>query len=236
LILQRVALDRLRRLSYIAAGLGIVGCPGRPAPLVPMGLAPVSRDTAVTWATATLPRRQSAVQFRWRYRDERAGYSGRGVARVAPPDSLRFDFRGPLGYSGAAAIVGDSVLWTQPSGQFGPLVRGIPVLWAALGAVQPPPADAAVFGLQSPGLVLWRFVAAGGDTLDYAVRDTAPRVLEAEWRQRGKVRARSRTEYGADGHPVSARIDFPEAPARFELTVVGRDTLASIAPGLWRAR
>lgn len=233
---QRVLLDHLRRVSYIAAGTVLAGCVGKPAPLIPAGLEPAEHAAAAAWAAATLPRRQTAVQFRWRYRDERAGYSGRGVARVAPPDSLRFDFRGPLGYSGAAVIVGDSVLWSQPAGQFGPLVRGIPVLWAALGAVQPPAAEAAVFGRQEPGRVLWRFVTGGVDTLDYAVRDTAPLLLEAEWRQGGKVRARSRTEYGSDGQPVSARIDFPEASARFELTVQGRDTLATIAPGLWRAR
>jgi hypothetical protein len=203
---------------------------------VPAGLAPAARATAVEWALSTLPRRQTAVQFRWRYRDERAGYSGRGVARVAPPDSLRLDFRGPLGYSGAAAIVGDSVLWTRPPGEFRMLVRGIPLLWAALGAVQPPAEDAVVFGRQEPGRVVWRFVTGGADTLDYAARDTAVRLLEAEWRQGGKVRARSRTEYGVDGQPVAARIDFPEASARFELTVVARDTLAGIAPELWRAR
>lgn len=214
----------------------MLGCNPRPAPLVPAGLEPVAREAAVAWAAGTLPRRQTAVQFRWRFRDERAGYSGRGAARVAPPDSLRLDFRGPLGYSGAAAIVGDSVLWTQPPGEFRMLVRGIPLLWAALGAVQPPAADAMVFGRQEPGRMLWRFVTGGSDTLDYAVRDTAGRLLEAEWRQGGKVRARSRTEYGADGQPVAARIDFPEASARFELTVVARDTLAGIAPGLWRAR
>jgi hypothetical protein len=233
---QRVALDRLRRVSYIAAGTVVLACRGRPEPLLPAGLTPAERDSAVAWAVATLPRRQTAVQFRWRYRDERVGYSGRGVARMAPPDSLRFDFRGPFGYSGAAAIIGDSVMWTQPPGQFGTLVRGIPVLWAALGAVQPPAVDAEVFGRQEPGRVVWRFVHGATDTLDYAVRDTAPQLLEAEWRQGGKVRARSRTEYGADGQPVTARIDFPEASARFEFTVVARDTLAAIAPGLWRAR
>ena len=160
---QCVLLDRLRRGSYIAAGTMVLACTGRPAPLLPAGLAPVERAEAAAWASATLPTRQTAVQFRWRYRDERAGYSGRGVARVAPPDSLRFDFRGPLGSSGAAAIVGDSVLWTHPAGQFGPLVRGIPVLWAALGAVQPPAAGTAVFGRQEPGRVLWRFVDGPGD-------------------------------------------------------------------------
>ena len=36
--------------------------------------------------------------------------------------------------------------------------------------------------------------------------------------------------------PVNARIDFPEASARFELTVMARDTVATFAPAMWRAR
>lgn len=199
-------------------------------------MAPAERTAAVAWAAATVPRQRVAVQFRWRYRDERAGYSGRGIARVAPPDSLRFDFRGPFGYSGAAAIVGDSVLWTEPAGDFSALVRGVPLLWAALGTVRPPAPDAQVFGEQADGRTAWRFVGRDADTLDYVARDSVPALLEVEWRQRGRVRARSRTEYGSDGVPTSARIDFSEAKARFELTVVGRDTLAVFAPAMWDAR
>ena len=211
-------------------------CAGRPAPLVPVPVPRAEPALAVAWTESTVPRQRTAVEFRWRYRDERAGYSGRGVARVAPPDSLRFDFRGPFGYSGAAAIVGDSVLWTEPSGEFGTLVRGVPLLWAALGTVRPPAGDVTVYGEARAGATVWRFVARGGDTLDYVARDTTPAVLEAEWRRAGTVRARSRTEYGSDGLPASARIDFPEAKARFELTVVARDTLAAFTPALWRAR
>ncbi len=37
-------------------------------------------------------------------------YAGRGTARIVPPDSLRFDYAGPLGFgSGAAVVIGDSV-------------------------------------------------------------------------------------------------------------------------------
>lgn len=229
-------LDHLRRVSYIGAILVTAACPGRPAPLVPVALAPADVHTAIAWARATLPRRPMAVQFRWRYRDERATWAGRGVARVAPPDSLRFDFRGPLGYSAAAAIVGDSVLWATPPGEFGALTRGIPLLWAALGAVRPPAADARVYALTEASRTLWRFVLGASDTLDYVASERSLRLLEAEWRQGGRVRARSRTEWGLDGAPAAARIDFPEATARFELTVVGRDTTAAFAPALWRAR
>jgi len=82
---------------------------------------------------------------------------------------------------------------------------------------------------------LWRFVQ-GEDTLDYRESTGSARVLEAEWRQRGKVLARSRTQ--CDGHtmPASARIDFPEGRARFELTVVAVDTVAAFDPAIWRSR
>jgi hypothetical protein len=87
--------------------------------------------------------------------------------------------------------------------------------------------------------VVWRFARAR-DTLDFvATRGLgagAPRLLEAEWRREGKVVARSRTQLGARARPVGARVDFPEASARFELTVVGVDTAAVIPPALWRAR
>jgi len=36
--------------------------------------------------------------------------------------------------------------------------------------------------------------------------------------------------------PASARVDFPEAPARFELTVGVVDTAAVIPPNVWRSR
>ncbi len=231
-------LDRLRHLSYIAAGAAVTACAGRPAPLVPVPtvLEPADPGTAIAWAAATLPRRHTAVQLRWRYGDERARYSGRGVIRIAPPDSLRFDFRGPLGYTGAAALVGDAVLWTEPRGEFGALVGGIPLLWAALGVVQPPSPEAQVYTLRAGRQTVWRFVVNAADTLDYVTTDSGPRLLEAEWRQGGTIRARSRTEYGDDGASASARIDFPEASARFELTVVARDTLAALAPALWSRR
>lgn len=191
----------------------------------------------MAWAAATLPRQPTTVQFRWRYRDDHVRYAGRGVARIAPPDSLRVDLRGPFGYSGAAAMVGDSVLWAEPQGDFRALIGGLPLLWAALGAVQPPPATARVY-TQAPATgarTVWRFVTVA-DTLDYVVSRAPDFRLEAEWRQGGKTRARSSTAFGAEGLPASARIDFPEAPARFELTVVGRDTATAFSGDLWRAR
>lgn len=233
---QRVALDRLKRLSYIGAGVLAAACAPRLERLVPAPLAPAARVDAAAWAAATAPRTPTAVQFRWVYGDERVRYAGRGMARVAPPDSLRFDYRGPLGLGvGAAVVVGDQVVWADPRPSFESLVPAVPLLWVALGTVPQPAADAVVFRGGEAPRTIWRYVR-GRDTLDFVATAGAPQVLEAEWRQAGAVRARTRTDYDAHAMPATARIEFPEAAARFEITVVARDTLAVFAPQLWRRR
>jgi hypothetical protein len=243
---QRFLLDRLRALSYIGAGALLAACPRALAPLVPapVALVPASRDSAVAWTRTTLPRGATVVRFRWRYGDGRVRYAGRGSARIAPPDSLRFDYAGPFGLgSGAAVVIGDTVAWADPAANFRSLVPAIPMLWASLGMVRPPGDSAAVFGLVETASdarrAVWRF-AQGADTLDYVVTErqeaTAQPALEAEWRRSGVIVARSRTQLDAQARPASARVDFPEASARFELTVVGVDTAAVIPPALWRSR
>jgi hypothetical protein len=237
---QRFRLDPLRALSYIGACILLSGCPRRGSEaLVPLALRPADRESATAWVRTTLPPRRTLIRFRWRYVDERVSYAGRGTSRMAPPDSLRFDYAGPFGMgAGAAVVLGDSVAWADPAANFQALVPAIPMLWASLGVVRPPGAGAAVFRHEDEGTdwhrAIWRFVEEG-DTLDYVLTDGRARQLQAEWRRRGIVVARSITQYTA-GAPVSARIDFPEGPARFDLTVVAVDTLAVFTPALWRGR
>jgi len=209
-----------------------------------MALAPASRDSAVSWTRTTLPRTPTLIRFRWRYQDERVKYAGRGSTRIARPDSLRFDFAGPFNLgNGAAVVIGDSVAWADPEKNFRSLVPAIPMLWAAFAMVRPPANDARVLGRQlvdsvtHKRRVFWRF-AQVEDTLDYVVTDSGGResLLEAEWRRRGAVVARSRSQLDALRRPASARVDFPEAPARFELTVGVVDTAAVIPPNVWRSR
>ncbi len=205
--------------------------------MVPVALAPANRDSAVAWARTTLPAGRSTIRFRWRYVDARVRYAGRGSARIAPPDSMRFDYAGPLGLgAGAAVVIGDGVMWADPAANFRSLVPAIPMLWASLGMVQPPGTDDAVFALAEPQRAIWRFAGSEGDTLDFVATLAADRVLEAEWRCGRKVVARSRTQLDSQARPISARIDFPEAPARFELTVVAVDTAVVFPPALWRSR
>ncbi len=215
-----------------------------------MALAPASRDSAAQWARTTLPRTPALIRFRWHYQDERVKYAGRGTVRFAPPDSLRFDYVGPLGLgSGAAVIIGDSVVWADPEKDFRSLVPAVPMLWAAFAMVRPPADGATVLGgplvdsLRHTRRLVWRFTQLE-DTLDYLATppDSARRggMVEAEWRRRGEMVARSWSRLDTLAHPASARIDFPQAVggggARFELTVVAYDTTQVFAPALWRSR
>jgi hypothetical protein len=224
--------------SYIGACALLAACRSPLPPLVPLPLAPADGAAAAAWAHATLPVRRTAIRFHWKYRDADKQWGGRGQARIAPPDSLRFDYVGPLGLgAGAAVVVGDSAVWADPERNFRTLVPAVRMLWAGLGMVRPPAPDAGVFGLQAPPVAIWRFVEAA-DTFDYRVSDGAggDRLLEAEWRRAGKVVARTRTQLDTHAMPASARIDFPEGPARLEFSVVGVDTAAVIDPALWRRR
>src|SRR2546422_9050181 len=88
-----------------------------------------------------------AIRFRFKYRDERHRWAGRGTTRVAPPDSLRFDYTGPLGLgAGAAVAVGDSGLWAAPQENFNSLGPAVRMLRAAIRAARPPGGTAAGFG------------------------------------------------------------------------------------------
>jgi hypothetical protein len=231
---QRFSLDRLGTLSYIGAGLTVLGCRG-PAELVPAALAPVARDSAVVWAQRTVPRHAAAIRFKWRYEDGKVNGGGRATVRLAPPDSLRLDFAATLGLaSGAGVIVGDSVMWADPDKDFRTLVRGAALLWASFGTVRPPAPDAGVSTLRDGDRVFWRFATAD-DTLAY-LATTSPSMLEMEWRRAGVVLARSRVTFDGRGWPTGGRSDFPDAGARFEFTVLAVDTTVVVPPALWRAR
>ena len=241
MIRQRVLLDRLRALSYIGAVVGAAACVPHPGPLLPASLPPLDRDSAAAWAGATLPRHARAIRFRWRYRDEQLSAAGRGQVRIAPPDSLRLDYVATLGVkSGAGVVIGDSVRWADPEKDFRSLVPAIPMLWAALGFVRPPADSGLAYGRpnvadDAHGWALR--VVTGADTLEYTLTaGGGGGELDAQWRRAGKVVATSRTRLQPDGLPATARIDFPEGPARFDLTVAAVDTLAEIPPALWRSR
>jgi hypothetical protein len=229
-------LDRLRTLLYIGACALIAGCPKPLAPLVPAPLPPIDRARALAWTMRTVPDRSMALRFKCLYQDDQRRWAVHGTIRIAPPDSLRFDYVGPLGLgSGAAVIVGDSVVWADPEENFRSLIPEVRMLWAALGVVRPPAPDAVVAGEEMPGRTVSRF-AEGSDTLDYVASEGSTRTLEAELRRAGTMVARSRTDLDAHARPSQSSVLFPERSARLDLTVVAVDTTAVFTPALWRSR
>ena len=159
------------------------------------------------------------------------------MARLAPPDSLRVDWRAVLGMaSGATVMIGDSIAWVDPPRDSVPdEPAGVAVAWAAMGVVRPPGVSAQALTLRTESAVVWRF-ATDADTLDYKVTRGPPRLLEAEWRQGGKQLVRIRTVLDEQARPTSARIDSPRRSSRFEFTVVAVDTAPVFSAPLWRSR
>lgn len=209
----------------------------RPGALVPVALSPVSPDSARAWALGTAPRHAAGIRFRWRYEDRKLNGAGRATARVAPPDSVRLDYAATLGLSsGAGVVVGDSVIWAEPERDFRSFIRGAPVFWSTLGVARPPSAEATVthgaVGSADHPRQAWRY-ATGPDTLTYVGGD---RVLDVEWRSGSKVVARSHAELDERGWPARAEVEFPDAGARLELTVVGVDTTVVVPARLWHTR
>jgi hypothetical protein len=71
--------------------------------------------------------------FRWEYRDPLFSARGDGVARIAPPDSVRLDFFADGGMGGSfAVIIGDS-LFVPGGSDARRYLPPVPMLWAALG-------------------------------------------------------------------------------------------------------
>jgi hypothetical protein len=74
--------------------------------------------------------------FRWSYEDAILAARGEGVARIAPPDSVRLDFflDGGVG-GGAAVLIADSL--RTPEGDDGrKYLPSVHLLWATLGVLR----------------------------------------------------------------------------------------------------
>jgi hypothetical protein len=223
-------------LPLLFATLVLAGCAGRlPGPAIPTGHAPMAPADVAEWVTASERTEAVQLRFSWRFLDEKGTASGRGSAQIAPPDSLRFDFRGPLGSGrGAAAVVGDAALWAEPEDQVQRLVPSYPILWAILGQVRYPVADDQVSGLETERVRAWRYVN-GADTVDYVVTRSGTRQLVADVRQGNRRIGRVVTTFDENGWPRTSRLDVPSGPARLDLTFTERTRMDSIPRDRWIA-
>ncbi len=232
---QRVRLDRPVGVAYLALGL-LGACRPSLGPVVPERAVAVSVDSAAFWAAGTAAQGRILHRFKWLYQDERSSIGGRGSARVAAPDTLRFDVAGPLGANPAAAmVIGDSAIWIDAPESIHDIVPSYPLLWAGFGVVRMPSGATVIWAGQAGSVVTWR-VVAGGDTVEYALTRGEHRRLQAELRRGGHRVARMDTEFTAEGRPAHARLDIPSRPARLDLTFTLSDPTARFPADVWRPR
>ena len=232
---QRVRLDRPGGEVYLALVL-LGACGGAPGAVVPVDAVEVAVDSAAVWSASTAPAGRVLHRFKWLYQDERSSVGGRGSARIAAPDSMRFDVAGPLGANPAAAmVVGDSAVWIDAPDGIKDIVPSYPLLWAGFGVVSTPDSATTIWAGRAGEVTAWRMVA-GADTVTYALTRGTPMRLQAEVRRAGAVVARMDAELTGPGHPTKARLSVPSRPARLDLTFTLSDPTARFPADVWRPR
>ena len=230
---QRLLVDRRVLVAYLA--LALAGCRSAPGALVPVAAAPVNRDQVTRWVEATVPPEHRLHRFKWLFQDERSSAGGRGSARIAPPDSLRFDVAGPFGSgAAAAAVIGSRPLWAEPPDAVKKLVPNYPLMWALLGVARLPEAGDSLRGLATGETIAWQYANAT-DTVSYVRTTGKAGRLVAEVRQGGKVVGRAETTLDSTGVPLTARLVVPSVPAKLNLTFLST-ARADFAPEIWTAR
>ncbi len=228
----------LRVASTIAAtylALAVVGCRSEPGRLVPVESARATPGQVASWVRATQPTVSRLHRFKWLFRDERSSAGGRGSARVAPPDSIRFDVAGPFGSGAAAAVVvGAQPAWVDPPDAVKRLIPNYTLLWALLGVARPPDAGATLRGLSKGDRTVWQYVA-GSDTVEYARRTGGSAGLTTEVRAAGILIGRAEATLSPDGEPLKSRLTVPSAPARLDITFLSTAP-KTFAPQTWLPR
>jgi hypothetical protein len=229
---QRFLLDPPGRTVYFALIL-LGGCRSDPALVVPVDATPVSMEQVQSWVAATAPRGHSIYQFKWLFRNDRSSAGGVGRARVAAPDTLRFDARGPLG-SGrmAAVVIGDEKLWAVPEDQVAQFVPDYPLLWAMFGVARYPGRGAELRGIQNGEMTAWQY-ADGSDTVAYVISRGNPARFHAEVRRGGKLFGKVDTRLSAAGRPMSARLTVPGVPAQLDIQFVSISADSAFPPETW---
>lgn len=217
-----------------ALGAGLGACAPGLKSIAPSGLAPAPRDTIAAWLASYRPTGPVRYDLRWRFANQKGSTAGRAAVRIAPPDTLRFDYRGPFGRSGAAVIVADSALWVAPERDTRELLPAAPLFWAALGIPQPPPQESSVSSRGAPGGRVWRY-ASRADTMDFVEVGPGPERLLTEVRRNGKIVASTEVRFRPAGRaPLEARVRFPQDGSALILTVEGVESVAAFDPSTWR--
>jgi hypothetical protein len=232
---QRLLIDRPARLAYLGLALAGLACGGAPGSVVPAAAGPVTSAQVAEWVRGTQPPTHRLHRFKWLFRDDKSSAGGRGSARIAPPDSMRFDVAGPFGSGAAsAAVIGDQPLWAQPPDAVTKLVPNYPLMWGMFGMARPPSGGAELRGLADGGTLAWQYVE-GADTVEYARTEGAPVRMVTLVRRAGEIVGRAEATLDSTGAPLTAKLTVPSVPARLDLTFLST-AQANFAPDIWVSR
>ena len=225
----------------VVAGTLVAACQPHLGPIAPASLPALEANTVRSWIAAVAPRHAVRYDLVWHLENKLGNTAGRAVARIATPDSLRFDYRAPFGRSGAAVVLGDSALWVRPAADINTILPAAPLLWLALAAPQVPPVDARIYGEEKGGRRVWR-VSRADEAMDVVFEPGRPIMqdgaahpaahLLAQWRRADRLLGACEVTI-VDGRPVEAVLTFPETSARFRFSVEAADTLVNLDPAIW---
>lgn len=232
---QRLLIDRPARLAYLGLALAGLACAGAPGSVIPVSAGPVTSAQVAEWVGGTHPSAHRLHRFKWLFRDDKSSAGGRGSARIAPPDSMRFDVAGPFGSGAAsAAVVGDEPLWAEPPDAVSKLVPNYPLMWGMFGMARPPSPGAELRGLADGETLAWQY-AEGADTIEYARTAGSTTRLVTLVRRAGELVGRAETTLDSTGAPLTAKLTVPSVPARLDLTFLSTSQ-ADLAPEIWVSR
>jgi hypothetical protein len=207
-------------------------CARAPALPEPLGAyAPVSMDAFAALAARTVPPASQLLRVRWGYEDADRAATGRGSARLAPPDSLRLDIGIPVVGRATLVLAGDSA-WGQPGSvaDVVPASRG--VLWALFGIVRRPDAGTRIEAGDAADRRLFRLTAPDGlVTLLECRGDT---LLGATELKGGRMVGRLVLTRDATGAVIKAVATDIEHGARYTVEVEHRETSEPFPAELWR--
>lgn len=210
----------------------MLSCAAGIASIAPEDLAPAVSGLARAWQAQFVPDGYRRYELRWRFFTPKGSTAGRAVVRIAPPDSLRFDYRGPFGRSGAALLLGDSLVWAEPEKDVRELIPMAPLFWAALGIPLAPSESSTILTRQDANQRAWRVIAST-DTLDLVHFPHGPARLLAQLRREG-IAATTEVRFGAIGVPTQGKMRFPRDGAAFIFTVERVDSTAVFDAATWR--
>ena len=233
--MRDIVRPRCVRWSAIGVAAVVGGCAGTLRSIAPANLAPIPADSASAWAAPFQPTVPLRFDLRWSFENRDGRAAGRATARYAPPDTLRFDYRGPFGRSGSALVVSGEAVWSEPEGDVDDLVPVAPVLWAALGIILPPDTGSQVLGHATPERRAWRYTT-GDRAVDYIrTMGSRPRLL-AELREADRILGVVvvQLDTTAAARPVASEMRFPGQRSTFSLTVRQVDSVAAYPPDTWK--